>query len=159
MSPLWTGLAVPIWRRPCTFPFSLPFFPSLFPSPHIYIYTFISKMVTFINMVITRVKNGSPDMILTAFEGKFDAKKDEIPPGICRPHMHQNFQYWGFEGWHKTQKWWELGSQGVPMGPNLACTLLPYPQRIVHAQRGSILTKLNSSKHFWGVIKLPKYHI
>ena len=27
------------------------------------------------NMVITRVKNGSPDMIPTAFEGKFDEKK------------------------------------------------------------------------------------
>ena len=35
-----------------------------------------------INMVITQVKNGSPDMILTAFDGKFDEKKDEIPPGI-----------------------------------------------------------------------------
>ena len=32
-----------------------------------------------INMVITRVKNGSPDMILAAFDGKFDEKKDEIP--------------------------------------------------------------------------------
>ena len=36
-------------------------------------------------MVITEVKNGSPDMILTAFDGKFDEKKDEIPPGSCRP--------------------------------------------------------------------------
>ena len=34
-------------------------------------------------MVITRVKNKSPDMIPTAFERKFDEKKDEIPPGIC----------------------------------------------------------------------------
>ena len=42
-------------------------------------------MVTFIKMVITRVKNRSPDMILTAFDGKFDEKKDEIPPGACRP--------------------------------------------------------------------------
>jgi len=42
-------------------------------------------MFTFINMVITRVKNGSPDMILTAFDGKFDEKKDEIPPGAYRP--------------------------------------------------------------------------
>ena len=50
-------------------------------------------MVTFINMFITRVKNESPDMIPTAFEGKFDEKKDEISPGICRPHMLQNFQY------------------------------------------------------------------
>ena len=36
-------------------------------------------------MVITRIKNRSPDMILTAFDGKFDEKKDELPPGICRP--------------------------------------------------------------------------
>ena len=50
-------------------------------------------MVTLI-MVITRVKNESPDMILTAFEGKFDKKKDEIPPGICRPHMLEIIQYW-----------------------------------------------------------------
>ena len=36
-------------------------------------------------MVITGVKNGSPDMILTAFDGKFDEKKDEILPRACRP--------------------------------------------------------------------------
>jgi len=36
-------------------------------------------------MVITRVKNRSPDMILTAFDGKFHEKKDEIPPKACRP--------------------------------------------------------------------------
>ena len=24
-------------------------------------------------------------MILTPFDGKFDEKKDEIPPGACRP--------------------------------------------------------------------------
>ena len=35
-------------------------------------------------MVITGVENGSPDMILTAFDGKFDEKKDEIPPGAFR---------------------------------------------------------------------------
>ena len=62
-------------------------------------------MVTFIKMVITRLTNGSPDMIPTAFERKFDEKEDEIPPGICRPHLLQKFQYWGFGGWHKTQKW------------------------------------------------------
>ena len=50
-------------------------------------------LLAFINMVITRVKNGSPNMIVTAFDGKTDEKKDEIPPGIYRPHMHQNFQY------------------------------------------------------------------
>ena len=49
-------------------------------------------------MVIIGIENGSPDMIPTAFEGKFDEKKDEIPPGICRPHLLQNIQYWEFEG-------------------------------------------------------------
>ena len=39
----------------------------------------------------------SPDMIPTAFEGKFDETKDEIPPGICRPHLLHFFQYWEFE--------------------------------------------------------------
>ena len=42
-------------------------------------------MVTFINMVISGIKNGSPDMFLTAIDRKFDEKKDEIPPGACRP--------------------------------------------------------------------------
>ena len=41
-------------------------------------------MFIFIDRVITRVKNRSPDMILTAFDGKFDETKDEIPPGACR---------------------------------------------------------------------------
>ena len=43
------------------------------------------KMYAFTNMVITRVKNRSPDMILTAFDGKFHEKKDELPPKACRP--------------------------------------------------------------------------
>ena len=42
-------------------------------------------MATFIKMVITLVKNRSPGMILTAFDGKFHEKKDEIRPGACRP--------------------------------------------------------------------------
>ena len=49
-----------------------------------------TKIYVFINIVITRIKNGSPDMILTPFDRKFDEKKDEIPPGICRPHLLQN---------------------------------------------------------------------
>ena len=36
-------------------------------------------------MVITRVKNRSPDMILTPFDGKIHEKKDELPPETCRP--------------------------------------------------------------------------
>ena len=47
----------------------------------------LGKIHVFINMVITRVKNRSPDMIPVAFEGNFDEKKDEIPPGIYRPHI------------------------------------------------------------------------
>ena len=48
-------------------------------------------MVTFINMVITRVKNGSPDMILTPFDVKFHEKKDEIPPRACIPPYFKIF--------------------------------------------------------------------
>ena len=42
-------------------------------------------MYGFIKMVITRVKNASPDMILTAFDMKFNETKHEIPPEACRP--------------------------------------------------------------------------
>ena len=45
----------------------------------------VIQMVTFINMVITGVEHGSPDIILTAFDGKFDEKKKEILPGVHRP--------------------------------------------------------------------------
>ena len=50
-------------------------------------------MVTFIKMVITRVKNTSPDMILTPFDGKFNKKKMRYLPGPVDLHAHQNFQY------------------------------------------------------------------
>ena len=46
-------------------------------------------------MVITRVKNKFPDMILTAFDGKFDEKKDEIPPGAHRPPYTSNYSILG----------------------------------------------------------------
>ena len=36
-------------------------------------------------MVITRAKNGSPDMILSAFDVKFNEKQNEIPPRPRRP--------------------------------------------------------------------------
>ena len=94
---------------------SHPFFSSNFPSNAVRIMSgdpFLTRVMTiFIKTYIFvkvregrggegregRVKNGSPDMIPTAFEGKFDEKKDEIPPGICRPHLLQNIQYWEFE--------------------------------------------------------------
>ena len=40
-------------------------------------------------MVVTRGTITSPDMILTAFDGKFHEKKDELPPGACRPLKKQ----------------------------------------------------------------------
>ena len=58
----------------------------------------LSKMVTFMKIVITRVENGSPDMIPVAFERKFNEKFDEMPPGIFRPHIVEFFQYWGVDG-------------------------------------------------------------
>ena len=58
----------------------------------------LSEMVTFMKMVITGVENWSPDMIPVAFERKFDEKKDEIPPGIYRPHIFEIYQYWGVDG-------------------------------------------------------------
>ena len=36
-------------------------------------------------MVISLVKNASSDMIPTAFDVKFQEKKDEIPPRACNP--------------------------------------------------------------------------
>ena len=57
----------------------------------------LSKMFTFMKIVITGVENRFPGMIPVAFDGKFDELKDEIPPGIYRPHMLEIFQYWGWE--------------------------------------------------------------
>ena len=57
------------------------------------LFALVRSVFVFINMVISRFKNGSPDIILTAFDRNFDEKKDEIPPGICRLHLLQNFQY------------------------------------------------------------------
>ena len=62
------------------------------------VYVYISKIVTFINMVINGVENGSLDMILMAFEGKCGEKKDEIPPGIYKPRILQIIQCWGVDG-------------------------------------------------------------
>ena len=56
-------------------------------------------------MVITGVKNGSPDTIPVAFERKFDERKDGIPPGICRPHILEIFNIGDGRTDIKTQKW------------------------------------------------------
>ena len=56
---------------------------------------YISKMVIFINMVITLNKNRSPDMSLTAFDGKFHQKKDEIPPRAHRPPYTSKYSILG----------------------------------------------------------------
>ena len=47
----------------------------------------LSKMLTFIKIVITGVENWSPDMIPVAFERKFDENLNEIPPGIYRAYI------------------------------------------------------------------------
>ena len=52
-------------------------------------------MVIFRNMVITRDKNWSPDLILTAFDGKLHEKKDEIPPGVHRPPYTSKYSILG----------------------------------------------------------------
>ena len=50
-------------------------------------------------MVIIGVENGSTDMIPVSFDGKFDEQKDEIPPGICRPHIYiSNYSILGMGG-------------------------------------------------------------
>ena len=71
-------------------------------------------MVTFIKMVITQVKNTSPDMIPAAFEGKFDEKKDGIPPGICRPHMLQIFNIGDWRTDIKPKNGYKWGPMGSP---------------------------------------------
>ena len=49
-------------------------------------------MIIFINMVITRDKNGSPGMILTAFDGIM-RKKMRYLPGPVDLHILQNIQF------------------------------------------------------------------
>ena len=71
-------------------------------------------------MVITRVKNGSPDMILVAFERKFDEKKDEIPPGICRPHIPQIIQYGELSADIKPKNGHKWGPPGLYFGMHLS---------------------------------------
>ena len=99
-------------------PFLLPRFlrsslPSFLPS------SLPPKMYVFMNMVIARVKNWSPDIILKAFEGKADEKKDEAPPGfvdlICFKIFsigdlvvdikHKNGHKWGPRGSPKASIW------------------------------------------------------
>ena len=52
----------------------------------------LSKMFTFMKIVITGVENWSPDMIPVAFDRKFDENLNEIPPGIYRPHIVDFFE-------------------------------------------------------------------
>ena len=45
----------------------------------------LSKNVCFYKYAHNSGPRRSPDMILTAFDVKFHAQKDEIPPRACRP--------------------------------------------------------------------------
>ena len=87
-------------------------------------------MITFINMVITVVKNESPDMILVTFDEKFNKKKDEIPPGVVDLIYFKLFNIgnWRTDIKHKNNH--NSGPRG-PHGQNLACTFLPYCQRFL----------------------------
>ena len=66
-------------------------------------------------MVITGVKNWSPDMIPVAFERKFDEKKDELPPEAHRPLKTLKKNQWVKVGPQKVEKkqWVKVGSQKV----------------------------------------------
>ena len=46
---------------------------------------YLSKNICFYKYGHSSGPRGSPDMILTAFDLKFQEKKDELPPGACRP--------------------------------------------------------------------------
>ena len=90
----------------------------------------MSKMFTFMKMVITRVENWSPDVIPLAFERKFDELLNEIPPGIYRDHIVEIFQYWG---WEDSQKILKMVINGVIWGP-------PWSEFCMHLS--FILTKI-----------------
>ena len=55
-------------------------------------------------MVITSVKNGSPDMIPVAFEREFDELKDELPPDAHRPLKTLKQKQWVKVGSQKVEK-------------------------------------------------------
>ena len=61
-------------------------------------------MYVFINMVITRAKNASPEMILTAFDVKFHEENDEIPPEAHRPLKTLNKKQCRKSGPQKSEK-------------------------------------------------------
>ena len=71
----------------------------------VYIYIYISKIVTFINMVINGVGNGFAVMILVAFEGKFDEKKMRYLPGFVDLIYFKLFDIRELTADTKTHKW------------------------------------------------------
>ena len=117
------------------------------------------KMYALINIVITRVENVSPDMILVAFERKFEEEFDEMPPGICRHHMLQIIQYWGWEDCHKNTKMVINGVIWGPHGSEFCMHLSFISTNIFEPQRYLILIKIIVFEGFWGVIKVEKYYI
>ena len=94
-------------------------------------------------MVINGVENGSPDMNLVSFDGKFDDKKDEIPLGICRPHMLQIFNIGNLRVDIKHKNVIN-GVPGGPHGSEFGMYLTTISPNIFYAQRGSILIKYSS---------------
>ena len=72
------------------------------------------KVYVFMNMVITRVKNRSPDMILMAFDGKLHETKNEIPPKACRPPKTLKKNNVGKVDTQKVEKTNNAGKEGPP---------------------------------------------
>ena len=70
-------------------------------------------------MLITRAPGGgSPDMILTAFDVKFNEKKDVIPPGACRPSKSEETKQCAGYGPNKVKKK-QCGQSGFPARPSV----------------------------------------
>ena len=112
-------------------------------------------MVTFIQIVITRVKNGS----LTAFERKLDEKKIRYLPGFVDLICFRIFNIGNLRvdiNYKNGHKW---SPRGFPRVRNWHAPYYHIPKHFCYAQRGSILIKYSSFYCFLGVIKLPKYYI
>ena len=74
----------------------------------------VNKKQKNVEKVITRIKDGSPDMILTPFDGKFNEKKDELPPEAARPQKIWKTKTMGKSGFSKKLKKNNVEKVGPP---------------------------------------------
>ena len=89
-------------------------------------------------MVINAVENGSPDMILVPFDGKFDEKKDGIPPGVHRPPYTSNFSILGICGLTQIPKMVINQVPWAPPWPYFGMYLLTIPLDAPASPKGVI---------------------